>query len=84
MWKLIWVLIVFNTTTNSFEKVEVTEKKLHDYTELIYGRDGINAILGMKYKNQKIIKEIKDSVYIPDDSCYYEQVPGHGVYFLKD
>ena len=67
MWKVIFILIVFNTNTGEFEKSSINILKKDKYLRMM---DVLNSIVPSKNKNLKFIKIIKDSVYVPDDSCY--------------
>lgn len=65
MWKVFIMLVCFNSET---DKIEFKDYQLEENREYIFVLQ--NAIINMKKDNIKIIKSYKDSVYVPDDSCY--------------
>jgi len=77
MWKVIYILIIFNTNTGKFEEsdIQVIDKKSD---EIAF--DLAKTLTGSKYKEFKFIKVIKDSVYVPDDNCY-KKTQGLPYYF---
>jgi hypothetical protein len=80
MWKVVYIFIIFNTNTNKFESssVNVLDKKS---LQII---DFESSFIGSKYKHQKYIKILKDSVYIPHDSCYVKGIlPNSNFKYLK-
>lgn len=69
MWKSIFILIVFNSNTQEFESSTIKEFKGNMEYNYIVAHFSVDT----KQDNLKFIKIIKDSVYIPMDSCYTDK-----------